>query len=87
MRQLTSRGESGIVICNPPYGERLGEINELKALYQDVGNVFKREFSGNRGFIFTGNLELLKSVGLKTSQKHILYNGALESRLAEYDLY
>ncbi|MCA9735881.1 MAG: RNA methyltransferase [Deferribacteres bacterium] len=87
MFDLHSRGENGIVICNPPYGERMGEIEELKGVYREIGNVFKRNFCGNKGFIFTGNLELLKSVGLKTSAKHILYNGPLECRLAAYDLY
>ncbi|KAA3612673.1 MAG: RNA methyltransferase [Calditrichaeota bacterium] len=87
MLELASRGKGGIIICNPPYGERMGEIEELKGLYTEIGNVFKRQFSGNTGYIFTGNLELLKSVGLKTQKKHVLYNGPIESRLAQYDLY
>ncbi len=87
MFELTSRGEGGVIICNPPYGERMGEIDDVRGLYTEIGNVFKRRFTGNTGYIFTGNPELLKSVGLKTKQKHVLYNGQLESRLAEYALF
>lgn len=81
--------EKSLFICNPPYGERLeyGEDEKLKALYKGLGDHWKAKFKGHRSAIFTGNLEMLKSVGLKTSKRHILMNGDIECRLAEYSLY
>lgn len=78
-----------LFICNPPYGERLeyGEDEKLKALYKGLGDHWKAKFKGHRSAIFTGNLEMLKSVGLKTSKRHILMNGDIDCRLAEYSLY
>ncbi|MFP5385094.1 MAG: class I SAM-dependent RNA methyltransferase [Bacteriovoracia bacterium] len=78
-----------LFICNPPYGERLeyGEEEKLKALYKGLGDHWKNNFKGNRAALFTGNLEMLKVVGLKSSKRHILFNGDIECRLAEYQLY
>lgn len=78
-----------LFICNPPYGERLehGEEEKLRALYQGLGDHWKQQFKGHRSALFTGNLEMLKMVGLKTAKRHILYNGDIECRLAEYSLY
>lgn len=78
-----------LFICNPPYGERLqaNEEDQLKALYKGLGDHWKQQFKGHRAALLTGNLDMLKSVGLKTSKKHILHNGDIECRLAEYNLY
>ncbi|MGE3608660.1 MAG: class I SAM-dependent RNA methyltransferase [Bacteriovoracaceae bacterium] len=78
-----------LFICNPPYGERLeyGEEEKLKTLYKGLGDLWKNEFKGHRAALFTGNLEMLKVVGLRTSKRHILFNGDIECRLAEYSLY
>jgi 23S rRNA G2445 N2-methylase RlmL len=78
-----------LFICNPPYGERLesGEEEKLKVLYKNLGDHWKHHFKGHRAALFTGNLEMLKVVGLKTSKRHILHNGDIECRLAEYNLY
>lgn len=79
--------EGGIFVVNPPYGERLGEDDDLDALYHDLGENLKNNFKDYRAYIFTGNMPLLKKISLRTSKKHILYNGNIESRLAEYLLY
>lgn len=77
----------GVFVCNPPYGERLGEEEELKPLYKGIGDTMKKKFQGWTGFILTGNSTLAKCVGLRTARKIPLFNGAIECRLLRYDLY
>ncbi|RPH95859.1 MAG: class I SAM-dependent RNA methyltransferase [Calditrichaeota bacterium] len=77
----------GVIMMNPAYGMRLGEEKALQTLYQSIGDFFKQSCSGYRGFIFTGNLSLAKKVGLKSTRRLVFYNGPIESRLLEYDLY
>lgn len=84
---LPAGNSAGIFVANPPYGERLGEVEELKPLYGMIGDVLKRRFQGWTGYVFTGSPELAKCVGLKASRRHVLYNGALECRLLKYELY
>lgn len=78
-----------LFISNPPYGERLeyGEEEKLKSLYKGLGDHWKHHFKGHRSALFTGNLEMLKVVGLKSFKRHILHNGDIECRLVEYQLY
>jgi 23S rRNA G2445 N2-methylase RlmL len=122
--------DGGIIILNPPYGERMGAINTkphstdlrvsresavngrkiilrkasdrrqdkgghiqasdfqlLEKTYQGIGDFFKKIGGGYSGFIFTGNLEMIKKVGLRTKRRIIFYNGEIECRLLEYELY
>ena len=119
--------DGGIIILNPPYGERMGATSDktryinskkeetirgrriiirkdadrtdkgsytkaretqiLEAIYQGIGDFFKKIGGGYRGYIFTGNLEMIKKVGLRTKQRIIFYNGEIECRLLEYELY
>jgi len=79
--------EGGIVIMNPPYGERLGNVQKLERTYAGMGDFLKTACSGYRGFIFTGNVELAKKVGLKTRRRLIFFNSGIECRLLEYELY
>ncbi|HLT22974.1 MAG TPA: THUMP domain-containing protein [Bacteriovoracaceae bacterium] len=87
--ETTPNSEKTLFICNPPYGERLqpNEEDQLKALYKGLGDHWKQQFKGHRAALLTGNLEMLKSVGLKTSKRLIIHNGDIECRLAQYDLY
>ncbi|MBW2646812.1 MAG: class I SAM-dependent RNA methyltransferase [Deltaproteobacteria bacterium] len=78
---------TGVVVLNPAYGERLGEITELEDTYRKIGDYFKQSCTGYRGYIFTGNRELAKQVGLKTKTKTPFYNSNIECRLFGYDLY
>jgi 23S rRNA (guanine2445-N2)-methyltransferase / 23S rRNA (guanine2069-N7)-methyltransferase len=87
LAQAEAVAPKGIIVLNPPYGERLGEVEELKGLYKLIGDSFKQRFKGWKGFVFTGSSELAKSIGLKASRRHILYNGPIECRLLEFDLY
>jgi 23S rRNA G2445 N2-methylase RlmL len=78
---------TGIVMLNPEYGERLGQINKLKITYNEIGNFFKQQCTGYWGYVFTGNLKLAKYVGLRTKRRIPFYNSNIECRLLEYDLY
>jgi len=80
-------GDSGVVIINPPYGKRLGDEDQLKELYCQIGDVMKKRCRGWTGYVLTGNLELAKYIGLKASRRFVLFNGAIECRLLRYQLY
>ncbi|MBP1715068.1 MAG: putative N6-adenine-specific methylase [Deltaproteobacteria bacterium] len=77
----------GVVLLNPEYGERLGKVEKLVPVYQGIGDFFKKKCLGYRGFVFTGNPELAKKIGLKASRKIPFFNSNIECRLLEYDLY
>ncbi|BCS88749.1 THUMP domain-containing class I SAM-dependent RNA methyltransferase [Pseudodesulfovibrio sediminis] len=77
----------GIVMLNPEYGERLGEMDKLESVYKGIGDFFKKECGGKTGFIFTGNSRLAKRVGLRTKSRKIFWNAKIECRLLEYELY
>lgn len=77
----------GVLIFNPPYGVRLGELDALKHLYRRIGDTLKRSWKGYTAFVLTGNPELGKSIGLKPSRRIVLFNGPIECRLLKYELY
>lgn len=79
--------EGGHVLFNPEYGERLGDVEKLAETYGRIGDFFKQSCQGYTGWVFTGNRQLLKKVGLRTSRKIPFYNGEIECRLARYWLY
>ena len=79
--------ESGVVIFNPEYGKRQGLENELKTVYWQIGNFLKRQCQGYTGFVFTGNLELAKNIGLRPGRRLLFYNGQIECRLIEFELF
>lgn len=77
----------GVIYFNPEYGERLGEISELQLTYARIGDFMKKKCQGYTGYIFTGNLDLAKKVGLKASRRIEFYTARLDCRLFEYELY
>ncbi len=79
--------QPGIIIFNPEYGERLGVHSKLEATYKRIGDFMKQQCKGYRGYIFTGNPDLAKKIGLKASRRLEFYNGKLDCRLLEYELY
>ena len=79
--------DGGIVFMNPEYGERLGKVSELEDVYRRIGDFLKRKCGGYRGYVFTGNPELAKKIGLRTRRKLVFFNGPIECRLLEYELY
>lgn len=79
--------EPGIIMFNPEYGERLGVHTKLEATYKRIGDFMKTSCLGYRGYVFTGNPDLAKVIGLRASRKIEFYNGKLDCRLLEYELY
>jgi len=74
-------GPPGLVVANPPYGKRLGEISELVGVYETLGEKLKESFSGWEAAIFTGNPELGAHLGLRAYRANVFYNGPLPCRL------
>jgi len=87
LSQLEAPADSGIIICNPPYGKRLGETQQLAALYKLLGDTFKQRFKGWTAYILTGSKELSKRVGLKASRRFPVSNGSIPCTLLKYELY
>lgn len=81
------QGANGVVYFNPEYGERLGEVSALEATYARMGDFMKKNCQGYTGYIFTGNLDLAKKIGLKASRRIEFYSAKLDCRLLEYELY
>ncbi len=79
--------EGGVILFNPEYGERLGTHSKLEITYKRMGDFMKQECKGYRGYIFTGNPDLAKKIGLRASRRIEFYNGKLDCRLLEYELY
>lgn len=80
-------GKKGIVILNPEYGERLGDEPELEETYKRIGDFMKQKCGGYYGYIFTGNMDLAKRIGLKPKRRIEFYNSKIDCRLFEYELY
>ncbi len=77
-------GFPGLLLVNPPYGERMGERDELGVLYRQLGEALRERFAGWRAALFTGNQPLARGLRLRPEQSFDLYNGALECRLFLY---
>lgn len=77
----------GLLLTNPPYGARLGDQETLKGLYQELGDVLKREFGGWSAGVFTGNEYLGFALGLRSHKIYKLFNGAIPSQLLLFELF
>lgn len=80
-------GKSGVIYFNPEYGDRLGVEAELEVTYKRMGDFLKKKCKGYFGYIFTGNLELGKKIGLKPNRRIEFYTSKIDCRLFEYELY
>lgn len=78
--------DSGYLVINPPYGQRL-KPDEIEKLYSMIGTTLKHHFAGNKAWIITAGKDYLRNVGLKPIKKFVLFNGALECIFAGYELY
>lgn len=87
LSEIEAPCDKGIIICNPPYGERIGDEKELESLYKLLGDTFKQKFKGWNCFILTGNKNLAKKVGLKAAKKIPINNGSLPCTLLKYEMW
>jgi putative N6-adenine-specific DNA methylase len=78
---------AGVFYVNPEYGERLGDIAELEGTYRRIGDFMKQKCGGYFGYVFTGNLDLAKKIGLKAKRRIEFYTSTIDCRLLEYELY
>ncbi len=78
-------GVTGVILCNPPYGERIGEEKELRSLYRTLGEVFS-QCPGWRAFVFTGNGSLARQIKLPVAERPHLFNGKIDCQLLRYDV-
>ncbi len=85
-QDLDAPSDKGVLIINPPYGERMA-VEDIGQLYKDIGNHLKQYFSGYEAWIISSNKEALKYVGLRPSKKITLFNGPLECKFQKYELY
>ncbi len=86
VQQLTQAPPEGLLVCNPPYGERLSD-NKLSELYQSLGERLKHVFTGYTAWILSSRKDLLNNLGLKYSARHFLINGALDCEYRRYDIF
>jgi len=83
---MRPEGENGLVFFNPPYGERLKE-SDIDRLYARIGDHLKKAYMGFDAWIISGNLDAMKKIGLKSSQKITIFNGKIETRFVKFGLY
>ncbi len=79
--------KDGVIVTNPPYGKRISPWQTIPEFYKEFGDFLKQRCTNTSAFIYVGEPALLKTVGLRTTWKKELVNGALEGRLAKYELY
>ncbi len=82
--EISAPADHGVLVANLPYGERMGELQELEELYPKLGDMLKKKFGGWNVYLFTSDLRLPKLIRLSTSRRTPLFNGAIECRLFEY---
>ena len=79
-------GEQGLLVTNPPYGERIGDQDRLRDLYALLGEKLREQFVGWKAALFTGNPSLAKSLDINARRTHTLFNGRIECRLLRFDV-
>lgn len=86
MRDTQPKRTPATLIFNPPYGERL-DMEEIDDFYKEIGDTLKQNYAGCTAFLISSNMQAIKHIGLHTSKKTTLFNGALECKFLRYDLY
>jgi putative N6-adenine-specific DNA methylase len=84
--EISAPADHGVLVANLPYGERMGDLEELQELYPKLGDVLKKKFGGWNAYLFTSDLRMPKFIRLSVSRRTPLFNGAIECRLFEYKM-
>ena len=84
--EISAPAASGVLVTNPPYGERMGELEDMAAFYPKFGDALKQKFAGWNCYILSADMNLPKLMRLQVSKRTPLFNGALECRLFEYKI-
>ena len=84
--EFTPEEEGGVVIMNPPYGQRLNEEEDLKPLYELIGDILKTNCPNMDAFVFSGNQNLSKLIGLKAKRRYMLKNGKIDCRFIHFPI-
>ena len=84
--EISAPADHGLMVANLPYGERMGELDELAELYPLLGDALKKKFGGWTAYLFTADKAILKMMRLSPSRRTPLFNGAIECRLLEYKI-
>ncbi len=79
--------ENGVIVTNPPYGIRMGNKDELSSLYKSLGDYLKQKCKGSSAYIYFGEREFIKKIGLKPAWKKPLMSGGLDGRLVKYEMF
>ena len=75
------------IVCNPPYGIRVGEVQGTRLLYKEFGDFLKQRCPGSTAYVLCGNLDLVAAIGLKPARRFVLFNGPIECRLLKIEIY
>jgi putative N6-adenine-specific DNA methylase len=75
------------IVCNPPYGVRVGEAQGARLLFKEFGDFLKQRCPGSTAYVLCGNLELAAAIGLKPARRFVLFNGPIECRLLKIEIY
>jgi len=86
LRKLPVHTPPGLLVTNPPYGDKI-KADDIFDLYRQIGDTLKHQFNGWEAWIFSANKEALKHIGLKTARRIPLYNGPKEARLCKYEIW
>ena len=86
VKECRPSASKGLLVCNPPYGERLGDATQLVPVYQQLGVTLHEHYQGWQAAVLTSNPMLAKAIGLRAGKQYTLYNGALECKLYCFDI-
>jgi 23S rRNA (guanine2445-N2)-methyltransferase / 23S rRNA (guanine2069-N7)-methyltransferase len=86
LQRPTDASEPGLLICNPPYGERIGQQDALAPTYRAIGDKAREQFDGWRLAVITSDEDLGRAIGLRAHKRYVLYNGALECRFLLFEI-
>ena len=87
LADLVAPADQGVLVCNPPYGERLASKETVGDLYRLLGTVLKSQFRGWTAYVLSGNKALSQAIGMKSAKRVTVYNGTLKCQWLKYEIY